>query len=81
MFDPARLVFIDETSTNAAMVRLPGRCRRRLRFGDTSAVAMLSSANSRAHSASDSSHELRIDPLQLATQVARTASSRTSAHR
>jgi len=44
MFDPARLVFIDETSTNAAMVRLPGRCRRRLRFGDTSAVAMLSSA-------------------------------------
>jgi hypothetical protein len=39
MFDPARLVFIDETSTNTAMVRLPGRCRRRLRFGDTSAVA------------------------------------------
>ena len=23
MFDPARLVFIDETSTNTAMVRLP----------------------------------------------------------
>ncbi len=44
-------------------------------------LPMLSSANSRAHSARDSSHELRIDALQLATQVARTASSRTSAHR
>jgi hypothetical protein len=50
MFDPARLVFIDETSTNAAMVRLPGRCRRRLRFGDTSAVAMLSSAREQPRS-------------------------------
>ena len=29
MFDPARLVFIDETSTNTAMVRLRGRCRAR----------------------------------------------------
>src|SRR6476661_4146495 len=28
MFDPARLVFIDETSTNTAMVRLRGRCSR-----------------------------------------------------
>ncbi len=28
MFDPARLVFIDETSTNTAMVRLRGRCLR-----------------------------------------------------
>ena len=28
MFDPARLVFIDETSTNTAMVRLRGRCPR-----------------------------------------------------
>ena len=27
-FDPARLVFIDETSTNTAMVRLRGRCPR-----------------------------------------------------
>ena len=26
MFDPARLVFIDETCTNTAMVRLRGRC-------------------------------------------------------
>ena len=29
MFDLARLVFIDETSTNTAMVRLRGRCPRR----------------------------------------------------
>jgi transposase len=28
MFDPARLVFIDETSTNTGMVRLRGRCPR-----------------------------------------------------
>ena len=28
MFDPARLVCIDETSTNTAMVRLRGRCSR-----------------------------------------------------
>src|ERR1700716_2839896 len=28
MFDPARLVFIDETCTNTAMVRLRGRARR-----------------------------------------------------
>jgi hypothetical protein len=28
MFDPARLVFIDETSTNTAMVGLRGRCPR-----------------------------------------------------
>ena len=28
MFDPARLVFIDETSTNTAMVRPRGRCSR-----------------------------------------------------
>ena len=28
MFDPARLVFIDETWTNTSMVRLRGRCLR-----------------------------------------------------
>jgi transposase len=28
MFDPARLVFIDETAANTKMVRLSGRCRR-----------------------------------------------------
>lgn len=28
MFDPARLVFLDETSANTKMVRLSGRCRR-----------------------------------------------------
>jgi hypothetical protein len=28
MFDPARLVFIDETCTNTAMVRLRGRAPR-----------------------------------------------------
>ena len=28
MFDPSRLVFIDETSANTKMVRLNGRCRR-----------------------------------------------------
>lgn len=28
MFDPARLVFIDETSANTKMMRLCGRCRR-----------------------------------------------------
>ena len=28
MFDPARLVFIDETSANTKMVRLGGRCAR-----------------------------------------------------
>ncbi len=28
MFDPARLVFIDETCTNTAMVRRYGRCPR-----------------------------------------------------
>jgi transposase len=28
MFDPSRLVFIDETCTNTAMVRLRGRCLR-----------------------------------------------------
>ena len=27
-FDPAKLVFIDETSTNTMMVRLRGRCPR-----------------------------------------------------
>jgi hypothetical protein len=27
MFDPARLLFIDETSTSTNMVRLRGRCR------------------------------------------------------
>jgi len=32
MFDPARLVFIDETSTNTAMVRLRGRCPRGIRL-------------------------------------------------
>jgi hypothetical protein len=34
MLDPARLVFIDETSTNAAMVRLRGRCPRGIRLID-----------------------------------------------
>jgi hypothetical protein len=28
MFDPAHLVFIDETAANTKMVRLSGRCRR-----------------------------------------------------
>ena len=28
MFDPARLVFIDETSANTKMMRLYGRCAR-----------------------------------------------------
>ena len=28
MFEPARLVFLDETSTNTSMVRLRGRCPR-----------------------------------------------------
>src|SRR5579863_387729 len=32
MFDPARLVFLDETSTNTAMVRLRGRCPRGIRL-------------------------------------------------
>ena len=34
MIDPARLVFIDETSTNTAMVRLRGRCPRGIRLTD-----------------------------------------------
>src|SRR5208283_6182506 len=34
MFDPARLVFIDETSTKTAMVRLRGRCPRGVRLTD-----------------------------------------------
>ena len=34
MFDPARLVFVDETSTNTAMVRLRGRCPRGIRLTD-----------------------------------------------
>jgi len=34
MFDPARLVFIDETSTNTIMVRLRGRCPRGIRLID-----------------------------------------------
>lgn len=34
MFDPARLVFIDETSANTKMVRLSGRCRRGERLVD-----------------------------------------------
>jgi transposase len=34
MFDPARLVFIDETSTNTAMVRLRGRAPRGKRLVD-----------------------------------------------
>ena len=34
MFDPARPVFIDETSTNTAMVRLRGRCPRGFRLTD-----------------------------------------------
>src|ERR1700681_199977 len=34
MFNPARLVFIDETCTNTAMVRLRGRARRGERLVD-----------------------------------------------
>jgi transposase len=34
MFDPARLVFIDETSANTKMVRLSGRCPRGERLVD-----------------------------------------------
>ncbi|MGA8611724.1 MAG: hypothetical protein WB760_08385 [Xanthobacteraceae bacterium] len=34
MFDPARLVFIDETCTNTAMVRLRGRAPRGERLID-----------------------------------------------
>ena len=34
MFDPGRLVFIDETSTNTAMVRLRGRCPCGIRLTD-----------------------------------------------
>ena len=34
LFDPARLVFIDETSTNTAMVRLRGRAPRGERLVD-----------------------------------------------
>ena len=34
MFDQARLVFIDETSANTAMVRLRGRCPRGTRLID-----------------------------------------------
>jgi len=34
LFDPARLVFIDETSTNTAMVRLRGRAPRGERLID-----------------------------------------------
>jgi hypothetical protein len=32
IFDPARLVFIDETSANTKMVRLCGRCARGARL-------------------------------------------------
>jgi transposase len=32
MFDPAHLVFVDETSANTKMVRLNGRCRRGARL-------------------------------------------------
>jgi len=32
LLDPARLVFVDETCTTTAMVRLRGRCRRGLRL-------------------------------------------------
>ena len=32
MFEPARLVFIDETATSTNMVRLRGRCRRGMRL-------------------------------------------------
>ena len=34
LFDPARLVFIDETSANTKMVRLYGRCARGERLVD-----------------------------------------------
>lgn len=34
MFDPARLVFIDETSANTKMMRLHGRCARGKRLVD-----------------------------------------------
>ena len=34
LFDPARLVFIDETSANTHMVRLHGRCARGERLVD-----------------------------------------------
>ena len=34
MRDPARLAFIDEASTNTAMVRLRGRCPRGIRLID-----------------------------------------------
>ena len=39
--DPARLVFIDETSTNTAMVRLRGRCPRGIRLIDQCAARAL----------------------------------------
>ena len=32
LFDPARLVFVDETSTSTNMARLRGRCARGLRL-------------------------------------------------
>jgi transposase len=34
LFDPARLVFLDETSANTKMVRLHGRCARNKRLVD-----------------------------------------------
>src|SRR6476660_7811667 len=34
MFDPARLVFLDETATSTNMVRLRGRCSRGQRLID-----------------------------------------------
>ena len=34
MFDPARLVFLDETATSTNMVRLRGRCPRGRRLID-----------------------------------------------
>ena len=41
MFDPARLVFIDETSANTKMARLYGRCARRRAAGEPCAAGAL----------------------------------------
>ena len=50
-FDPARLVFIDETSANTKMVRLYGRCARRRAAGGACAAGPLEDHHFRGRAA------------------------------
>jgi len=52
LFDPARLVFIDETSANTKMVRLYGRCAHGERLVGHVAAGVLEDDHLRGRAAS-----------------------------